>query len=116
MKHVARWAVTAFALFAGFGQFDTPLAAAVRAPSTMPVSKAAAGLLVVQVAINGRGAYPFLLDTGSESTLVDPALAAEIGLVPTSRHDLLTSTGIVSVAASTASLVFGAVVARDAFV
>jgi hypothetical protein len=116
MRHLSRCAVTAFALCAGFGQFDTTVSGAERAPSSMPVSTATAGLLVVRVAINDRGEYPFLLDTGSESTLVDPALATELGLVATSRHNLLTSTGTVSVVGSTASLVFGAVEAREALV
>ena len=65
------------------------------------------------VSIDGHGVYPFLLDTGSESTLVDPTLASDIGLAATSRLTLMTSTGLVGVHVSRASLVFGAVQARD---
>jgi predicted aspartyl protease len=116
MRTAARRAVTAFALCAAFGQFAATVAGAVRTPSAVPVRQAMAGLLVVQVAINGRGEFPFLLDTGSESTLIDPTLAEEVGLSSASRRQLLTSTGVVGVGASTASLVFGAIEARDVHV
>jgi len=37
-------------------------------------------LMIAQVSINDRGPYDFLVDTGSNTTLLDPGLAAELGL------------------------------------
>ena len=36
--------------------------------------------IIVQVSINKTGTYDFLLDTGSQMTVVDSSLAAELGL------------------------------------
>lgn len=36
--------------------------------------------MIVAVSINHSGPYNFLLDTGTEMTMVDPALAAELHL------------------------------------
>src|ERR1700731_1627382 len=37
-------------------------------------------LMVVSVSINDRGPFDFLIDTGTNTTLIDPQLAAELGL------------------------------------
>ena len=37
-------------------------------------------LMIVEVCINERGPFDFLVDTGSNTTLLDPELAAELGL------------------------------------
>jgi predicted aspartyl protease len=37
--------------------------------------------MIVQVSINKAGTYDFLLDTGSQMTVIDSSLAAELGLV-----------------------------------
>jgi hypothetical protein len=37
-------------------------------------------LIIVPVSINHSGPYPFLLDTGTQTTTVDPSLATELGL------------------------------------
>src|SRR5207302_2570572 len=36
-------------------------------------------LMIVEVCINERGPFDFLVDTGSNTTLLDPELAAELG-------------------------------------
>jgi len=47
-------------------------------------------LLVVGVSLNGSGPYDFLVDTGTNTTLIDPALAAELKLKPVDRMALTT--------------------------
>jgi len=44
--------------------------------------------MVVQVSINGAGPYDFLLDTGTQMTVIDRSLAAELGL-PTSGNAIV---------------------------
>ena len=39
-------------------------------------------LMVTSVSINDRGPFDFLIDTGTNTTLIDPQLAAELGLQP----------------------------------
>jgi predicted aspartyl protease len=39
-------------------------------------------LMVVSVSINDRGPFDFLVDTGTNTTLIDPELAKELGLTP----------------------------------
>jgi predicted aspartyl protease len=39
-------------------------------------------LMVVSVSINDRGPFEFLVDTGTNTTLIDPALATELSLKP----------------------------------
>jgi predicted aspartyl protease len=45
-------------------------------------------LMVVSVFINDRGPFDFLIDTGTNTTLIDPQLAAELGLQPKDRPKL----------------------------
>ena len=45
-------------------------------------------LMVVSVSINDRGPFDFLIDTGTNTTLIDPQLAAELGLQPKDRLKL----------------------------
>jgi len=45
-------------------------------------------LMVVSVSINDRGPFDFLVDTGTNTTLIDPQLAAELGLQPKDRLKL----------------------------
>ena len=49
--------------------------------------------IVVPVTVNGLGPFPFLLDTGADTTLIDPALAKELGLQPVDRLWLATVNG-----------------------
>jgi Aspartyl protease len=39
-------------------------------------------LMVVSVSINDRGPFDFLIDTGTNTTLIDPQLAAELKVQP----------------------------------
>ena len=109
MKSRDRVVVIVFALCAGFGQIERGFADVGRTAWSVPIRRTAAGLVVVPVSINGHGAYPFLLDTGSEATIVDPALADELGLMAAGGRNLLTSTGVVGADVVRASIVFGAV-------
>jgi predicted aspartyl protease len=45
-------------------------------------------LMVVGVTINDRGPFDFLVDTGTNTTLIDPRLATELGLTPRDRLKL----------------------------
>jgi len=45
-------------------------------------------LIVVSVSINDRGPFDFLIDTGTNTTLIDPQLAAELNLQPKDRLKL----------------------------
>src|SRR6266446_1772024 len=49
--------------------------------------------LVVPVTLDGTGPYPFLLDTGSTSTLVDPRLAERLRLPRAGQVRHETATG-----------------------
>jgi predicted aspartyl protease len=54
-------------------------------------------LMIAQVSINDRGPFDFLVDTGSNTTLLDPSLAAELGLQPRDTLQLASlaqSTGV----------------------
>lgn len=48
--------------------------------------------VTVPVTINGSGPYEFMVDTGAQITAVDPSLAAELGLKPERRIDVLSLT------------------------
>lgn len=45
-------------------------------------------LMVVSVSINDRGPFDFLIDTGTNTTLIDPQLATELALQPKDRLKL----------------------------
>ena len=45
-------------------------------------------LMVVGVTINDRGPFDFLIDTGTNTTLIDPKLATELGMKPSDRLKL----------------------------
>ena len=67
-----------------------PLAFA--APVRMP-ARIADGLIVVPVQVSGAGTLSFVLDTGATGTLVDEALAAQLGLSPSSPALQVTPAG-----------------------
>src|SRR4051812_46214050 len=50
-------------------------------------------LVVIPVRINNEGPFDFLLDTGTNTTLLTPELAHRINLRPTSRISLITLSG-----------------------
>ena len=45
-------------------------------------------LIVVSVSVNDRGPFDFLVDTGTNTTLIDPQLATELGLQPKDKLKL----------------------------
>ena len=60
---------------------DVPTLAA---PVTIPFEKTAlpTTLIYVNIRLNGKGPYPFMLDTGAPVCMVEPDLATEAGLTP----------------------------------
>jgi len=66
------------------------LAAALSADPSVALRSVAGGYLLVPVVLNGNGPFEFLLDTGTTTTLVDPKLAARLGL-PVGRSETLVS-------------------------
>jgi predicted aspartyl protease len=50
------------------------------APTTLAVRTLRGYLMIVNVSINDHGPFDFLVDTGSNTTLIDPALATELSL------------------------------------
>src|ERR1700692_315832 len=50
-------------------------------------------MVAVPVFINGRGPFEFLLDTGTETSLIDPALARDLALSATDHLTLYTPNG-----------------------
>lgn len=59
----------------------------------IPFREAWGWAVVLPVSVAGGETHEFLLDTGTTSTLLDPALAEELGLVATSRVNLVTPAG-----------------------
>jgi hypothetical protein len=47
-------------------------------------------LIVIPVRINQKGPFDFMVDTGSQVTVIDPSLAAELGLKPQGKVGLVT--------------------------
>jgi predicted aspartyl protease len=67
-------------------------------PNRLPAQEIAAhsigeGLLVAPVSLNGQGPFDFVVDTGTNTTLIDPALVARLGLVEEGAENLKTLTG-----------------------
>jgi predicted aspartyl protease len=56
--------------------------------NTLPVRTIGGYLMIVSVSVDDRGPFDFLVDTGTNTTLIDPALAAELTLKPTDRLQL----------------------------
>src|SRR4029077_10326719 len=52
------------------------------ATTTLPVRTLRGYLMVVSVSVNDRGPFDFLVDTGTNTTLIDLELATELGLTP----------------------------------
>jgi predicted aspartyl protease len=70
--------------------------------------RAACGMLVVPVRVGDSGPHDFLLDTGAGTTVIDPALAREVGAVPVDRVRLVGPGGLtVAVRAKVARLSVG---------
>jgi predicted aspartyl protease len=65
----------------------------VRAEGGVRLRLLAGRLSVVPVYLNGEGPFDFLLDTGTNSTVVTPALALRLGLRPSDSVTLITVAG-----------------------
>ena len=63
------------------------------AATTAPIS-----LIVVNVKVNGKGPYLFLLDTGASSSLIDSGLAAELGIKAAAPHKFKGGNGKIATA------------------
>jgi predicted aspartyl protease len=74
--------------------FWTALAAALPATpdpngnTSLPARTLQGYLMVVSVTVSDRGPYDFLVDTGTNTTLIEPALARELALQPRDRLQL----------------------------
>ena len=62
-------------------------------PTTVSGRMVAGYLLVVPMAINGRGTWDFVVDTGTNQTVIDPELGEELHLAKTGRVTLNTLAG-----------------------
>lgn len=71
------WTTPFCAFLVSVGYFFVPLARAQTAPARIPMVEVA-GKEIVQVSINGNGPYDFILDTGSNVTLVKRQLLREL--------------------------------------
>src|SRR5215471_9847990 len=77
-----------------FGLVASPLVTSgASTHSSVPVRTLRGFLPVVSVSVNGRGPFDFLVDTGTNTTLIEPALAAELDLAPADRLWITTLTG-----------------------
>lgn len=71
------------------GIVGSTLAAAAPGPDpNVPVETLRGYLMVVSATVNDRGPFHFLVDTGTNTTLIDPALAQELKLQPVDRMTL----------------------------
>lgn len=69
---------------------SVPLA---RANSTAHLRRIKNDLMVAPVLVNSKGPFDFVIDTGTNTTLVDPELAAQTGLEPAGTKLLTALTG-----------------------
>jgi len=70
------------------------LSAPLRAADEIGFRLARKQLVIVPVLVEGQGPYEFLLDTGSTMSVVDLALASDLGLKPLQETVLRTASGI----------------------
>lgn len=71
------------------GPIGAPIACA---HSKVPARTVNGYLMVVPVRINGQGPFDFVVDTGTNRTLIDPELAEQLGLKAAGRISLATLT------------------------
>jgi predicted aspartyl protease len=65
--------------------------------TNLPVRTIRGYLMVVSVSINDRGPFDFMIDTGTNTTLIDPELAKELGLTPKDSLQLASLSSATSV-------------------
>lgn len=76
----------AVAFFAALAVAAAPLHAFAGCPAnvkTIPFRSIDHHQMIISVSINNAGPYDFLLDTGTQSTVLDQSLATELGIAPT---------------------------------
>ena len=76
-----KMAASLLLLFCAASAQAAPAAPDPTSNTNLPVRTIAGYLMVVSVSINERGPFDFLIDTGTNTTLIDPELATELGLV-----------------------------------
>lgn len=81
--------------------------------SRVKVRITAGRYVMVPVTVNGTGPYPFLLDTGATSTMLDPALVDRLRLPPAGSAVEQTATRSGAADLVLASLAVGGVTRRD---
>ena len=64
------------------------------APKSLRYREALGHAVVVPVRLNGRGPFDLVLDTATRLTILEPGLAAELGLEPLGRLPLATFNGV----------------------
>lgn len=62
-------------------------------PATIRHGADGATLVIVDLAINGKGSYPFALDTGASITLVETSLAQSLQLPTSGAPEVITGVG-----------------------
>lgn len=65
----------------------------VNAHSSVTARLAGGAFLIVPVTLNGAGPFDFLIDTGTNTTLIDPQVATELGLNAVDRLVVQTAAG-----------------------
>lgn len=73
----------------------------IHAQSPIPFRLVHNTLIVVSVTANGVGPFDFVLDTGADTTIVDPAIAAQLSLKSLNRVQQTTLASVQSVASAT---------------
>src|ERR1700733_2405820 len=68
----------------------------IQAQSQIPFRLVHNALIVVSVTVNGAGPFDFVLDTGADTTIVDPAIAPNPSLVSHDRVQQTTLAGVQS--------------------
>jgi predicted aspartyl protease len=94
-RHVAAW-LTALALtpVAARAQAPDPVSADPAVPMTVQAAEDEAARMTVPVMVNGRGPFPFVVDTGSNRTVISDTLAVQLGLPAGEILQVSSATGI----------------------
>jgi predicted aspartyl protease len=82
-----------------FAESDPAPAASASPPEPIPDSVLAASVdlndrLTVPVTVNGRGPFPFVVDTGSNRTVVSDTLATQLGMPASGTMQIKAATGV----------------------
>jgi predicted aspartyl protease len=80
-------------ILTGLIYFSIALASPAHAQQLVPFSLLHDAFPVVKVQAAGQGPFEFVLDTGTDTTILDTALAHSLGLIPSDRVTLTTPAG-----------------------